>query len=396
MTPRRKLRILFAEDYCHFIANGVDTQLARFLRSRGHEVHLLACAPARPDPIPSEYDGLHLHTYPLGSAKPGSPAAAREVWRRSGEITRRLTRRLRFDIACVYQPLCGVPALSECHRRGVPTVCYFLSPWRAEYELKRPEPNLGSRLNAFGRQWLQTWLLRRARGVIVNSRFMRRVARGMAPRPMSVIGIGVDTDIFRPPDDIGATRRRLGLPEGRPVVFTVRRLTPRMGLDNLLTAARRVLDERPEALFVIGGRGEMAETLKRMARDLGIERSVRFTGFIPYEDLPAWYQAADVFVLPTAALEGFGMVMTEAMACGAPVVATPAGAIPETMRRVDSRLLTRDTGAEAIAERILWSLADRPRLRRLGRRCRQVMEAEYSWDRVGPRVEAEFLRLARP
>src|SRR5207247_2514537 len=113
-------------------------------------------------------------------------------------------------------------------------------------------------------------------------------------------------------------RSRLGLAGEGPLLFTVRRLVPRMGLEPLLHALARL----PDARLVIGGSGWLRPRLEASASALGVASRVRFAGRIDDADLPVFYQAADLVVLPSVALEGFGLITLEALACGTPVVAT--------------------------------------------------------------------------
>ncbi|HRR39717.1 MAG TPA: glycosyltransferase, partial [Syntrophales bacterium] len=121
---------------------------------------------------------------------------------------------------------------------------------------------------------------------------------------------------FHPSGDRRDIRRRLGIPENRAVILTVRNLVPRMGLENLITAMKDVVKALPDVLLIIGGSGPLREKLLRLACELQLSDSIRFTGFIRDEELPDYYRAADIFVLPTIELEGFGLVTLEALACG--------------------------------------------------------------------------------
>jgi glycosyltransferase involved in cell wall biosynthesis len=108
-------------------------------------------------------------------------------------------------------------------------------------------------------------------------------------------------------------------------------------------------------------------------------------GFIPEEDLPKYYQAADLVVMPTYELEGFGLVTIEALACGTPVLGTPVGATPEILRGIDPALLTGGTHAEAMAESlrtIIRRFRARPGERaELAAKGLQAVRANYTWDR---------------
>jgi len=197
------------------------------------------------------------------------------------------------------------------------------------------------------------------------------------PRIRSVRG-GVDVDAFTPLDGPEAARARLGLEDSGPVLLTVRRLEPRMGIENLIRAfhALAIPDGR---LYIVGG-GSLEGSLRALTRELGLDRRVRFVGQIGDDELADWYRAADLFVLPTAAYEGFGMVTVEALASGTPVVGTPAGATPEILRPLDPRLVTRGTDPAALAEAIDAALELSGGEFR--RRCRAYTCERYAWERV--------------
>src|SRR5438132_4187049 len=184
-----------------------------------------------------------------------------------------------------------------------------------------------------------------------------------------------DTTWFRPAADRAAVRTRLGLPAARPLLLTVRNLERRMGLDLLIRAMAILKRDRPEALLLIGGVGSVRQELESFSEALGLREQVRFLGFIPDEALPLYYQAADVFVLPTRELEGFGLVTVEALACGTPVLGTPVGATPEILSPLSPSLLFREASTEAIASGLGTFLDERRRdangYRDLRRACRE-------------------------
>jgi glycosyltransferase involved in cell wall biosynthesis len=169
-------------------------------------------------------------------------------------------------------------------------------------------------------------------------------------RAVERLPLGVTVARFA--DGLGrdAARARLGL-EG-PTVLCVRRLVARMGLDLLVTAFATVLDRHPGAVLAIAGRGYQRGALERRVRQLGIAPAVRFLGFVPDEELPLWFRAADLFVLPSVSLEGFGMVTLEALAAGTPVLATPIGASPEVLGPLGDRHLAAAATAGALASAV--------------------------------------------
>lgn len=133
-------------------------------------------------------------------------------------------------------------------------------------------------------------------------------------------------------------------------------------------------------------------------RELGLEDHVRLLGFVPDEDLPRYYGAADAFVLPTRQLEGFGLVTVEALACGTPVLGTPIGATPEILGPLEPSLLSRDASAEAMADTLAWfleMLASAPAsVERLRAACRHHAETHYGWEHAIANLEGLLAGLA--
>jgi D-inositol-3-phosphate glycosyltransferase len=217
--------------------------------------------------------------------------------------------------------------------------------------------------------------------LVAISNFTARYLQRLAPaRPVTVMHLGTDVERFSPVD---ATRRseirnRLGLPDDAFVVITVRRLFYRNGLDTLLEAAVRLRDHS-NLHIVIGGsgpeRGEIQECITR--EGLG---NVHLTGFIPDEDLPDYYRASDVFVLPTRTAEGFGLVLMEAAASGVPSIATDSGAPREIVDDEVTGLLVPPGAAGDLAAAIV-RLHDSPELLGAMSRAALAKSAEFTWDR---------------
>lgn len=174
----------------------------------------------------------------------------------------------------------------------------------------------------------------------------------MLQKPMVIPG-WVDLERFRIVAERQVLKEKLNWPTDVPVLFTLRRLVPRMGLDQLLLALRRVKSTGLRFRFIIGGAGPLRTQLESMAERLDLCDCVCFTGFVSEEMLPAMYAATDAFVLPTTALECFGLIVLEALACGRPVLATSVGAIPEILSPIEARWLARDADGGSIAELLI-------------------------------------------
>ena len=259
--------------------------------------------------------------------------------------------------------------------RRLPLVVHFHGPWaeesRAEGEASR------RRLRA---KWLlERAVYRRADRIAVLSHAFKRVLveqYGVAPWSISVLAPGVDLERYRP-ERRAQARARLGLPERSPIVLTIRRIVPRMGLDVLLEAWPAVMAARKDALLVIGGSGSSREELEDRARGMGVESSVRFAGRLSDDDLASYYAAADVVVVPSLALEGFGLVILESLASGTPVIGTDVGGIPEVLGALAPDLVVPPGDPAALGGRICAALTGRSPLPDR-EACRAYAE-RFSW-----------------
>ena len=179
-------------------------------------------------------------------------------------------------------------------------------------------------------------------------------------------------DRFRPGGG-EALRRRLGL-VGARVLLTVGRLSAAeryKGIDTVLRALPQVLAHAPDVRYVVAGGGDDLPRLRALAARLGVAQATVFAGAPPDGDLPDYYNACDLFVMPSRR-EGFGIVFTEALACGKPVVAAAAGGAPDAVLDGGLGRLVEPGDADATAQAVLdflaggWppALTDPARLRR--------------------------------
>ncbi|WP_406460674.1 glycosyltransferase family 4 protein [Streptomyces sp. NBC_01622] len=223
-----------------------------------------------------------------------------------------------------------------------------------------------------------------------------RIAGALSPEAagrMVQLPPGVDEKVFHPGSGGAEVRARLGLTE-RPVVVCVSRLVPRKGQDTLILAMPRILARQPDAVLLIVGGGPYEKELRRLVRETGVGDSVRFTGAVPWAELPAHYGAGDVFAMPCRTrrggldVEGLGIVYLEASATGLPVVAGDSGGAPDAVLDGETGWVVRGGSPEEAADRIVALLGD-PELRRnMGERGRQWVEEKWRWDLLAERLRA--------
>jgi glycosyltransferase involved in cell wall biosynthesis len=321
----------------------------------------------------------------------------------------RILRSRSFDAAIGHQPASSLSAARALRERGIPELRFFHASGAQETmlrlapggpaHLRRLAGNKVARDLRVSQHWkLERAYVRGADHLCFLSHYTQEWARrlhGPVLPPSTVIPAGVDTDLFRPPEDRRLLRRALlGDQDNATILFTARNLAPRMGIDALLRALPALLRAYPAIRLVIAGDGALRARLEQLAADLGIGNRVSFLGRIPDAELIAWYQACDLFVLPSAAMEGFGMVTVEAMACGAPVVGTPVGATPELLAGHHPHLLALGTTPDDLAGAIIRVLrdCDLPALRR---QVRAHAVARYSIGIQAERVAGLLRQLAR-
>jgi len=305
-----------------------------------------------------------------------------------------------LDIAVIHQSLAGIGAVL-LRRFSVGAwvyVCHSLA--HEEYVSRTPQATTRvGRMRRAGNAracfWIERAVMHRCARIVVLSEFMKRrvvATHGVPEARIRVVPGGADRSRFCPPVDQAAVRRRLALPEDKRVLLAVRNLVPRMGLDNLVHAMAKLGDEVQDLLLLIGGEGELRRSLERLIDECRLSRHIRLLGFIPEEELPQYYQAADLVLMPTHELEGFGLVTVEALACGTPVVGTPVGALPEVLSQLDQRLLAAGTDGASLAQaihRTLLRFQDEPGEReRLSRKGLALVMEEYNWDRHNERFAA--------
>lgn len=207
---------------------------------------------------------------------------------------------------------------------------------------------------------------------------------------------GVDAAAFRPGLDGGAVRRRHGVPEDAPLALFVGVLDRAhhfKGAGPLLRAFAALA--HPAAVLMLVGDGDLRAAFEAEAAALGVGGRVRFVGRVANGELPPYYAAADVAVLPTAPPESFGMVLIEAMACGRPVIASNLPGVRTVVRDGVDGLLVAPGDQADLAAKLEALLGDRAAGRAMGARGRARVEATYAWDAIVPRLEAVYEEVVR-
>ncbi|MEP0803191.1 glycosyltransferase family 4 protein [Funiculus sociatus GB2-A5] len=271
---------------------------------------------------------------------------------------------------------------------GVPITFSFHGPWALESEQEG-----AGKLSVFLKHWVEQRVYNRCDRFIVLSKAFGTILHQEYQVPWSKIHIipgGVDLSRFQCNLSRQEARAQLDWPQDRPILFTPRRLVHRVGLDKLLTAIATIKPKIPDVWLAIAGKGSLKPDLEQQATELGLNEHARLLGFLPDKQLPIAYQAADLSVMPSQSLEGFGLAVLESLACGTPVLCTPVGGMPEILEPFSPDLIASSIETTAIAERLEELLIGKvPMPSREA--CQEYAATHFDWQKIAQKVRQVLL-----
>jgi glycosyltransferase involved in cell wall biosynthesis len=208
----------------------------------------------------------------------------------------------------------------------------------------------------------------------------------------SVMYNGVDPKCFRTAQK-EESRIKLGLPKNRKIIFSVRRLVYKNGLDTLIESVPLITQSYPKVLFVVAGKGPSRKLIEDHIKELGIGSNIKLTGFVSDEQLPIYYNSADYFILPSASGEGLPLVLFEAMACGLPVIATTVGGTPEIVDHMKNGVLVPPRNPEKMAKALIKLLATEHLGKIIGEQARADIACRFSWEENVKKLEHVYKKF---
>lgn len=269
-----------------------------------------------------------------------------------------------------------------------PITFTFHGPWALESAQEKA--NVGI---VWAKRQLEKAVFRRCDRFIVLSQAFGEILNREYHVPWHKINIipgGVNIEEFQPNYSKIEARQKMGWNPNRRILFTPRRLVHRMGLDRLLVAMVEVRQKVPDVWLGIAGKGPIAEHLQQQIQDLDLADHVELLGFVPDDLLSVAYQAADLTIVPSLSLEGFGLILVESLAAGTPALSTPVGGMPEILRPLDEALVTDSTESSAIAARLIEFLQG-DRCLPTRETCRQYAVQNFDWRIIAPQVKKILL-----
>jgi glycosyltransferase involved in cell wall biosynthesis len=323
------------------------------------------------------------------SFAPLTAGLPQRAWRAAVAL-RAEVERWRPDVLALHFPLF---ALGGSRTRNRPAaVVHFHGPWAEEGRVEGDGP-----VTVLAKRQVEHLVYRPAERFIALSQAFARVLERdyrIDPALIRVVPGGVDLDRFRPEPSRQQARQALGLPTDRPIVLTVRRLARRMGLPDLIAGCSAARRHVPELLLAIAGGGPLRGELERQIEEVGLTDHVRLLGRVSDADLPLLYRAADLSVVPSTALEGFGLICVESLASGTPAMVTPVGGLPEVVSELDPALVLEETGPGAIADGIVTALRGGRPLP-ASAECVAYARERFAWPVIARRIGGVYEEAVR-
>jgi len=368
-------------------------QIARELGERGHSVDVYTRVHNPDDPqivgLGDNARVIHLQAGPYHKTKESLHQYIPKYLRRLEEF--REAEGLTYDLVHSHYWLSGQAGLSLADSWQVPHVTTFHTLARKKLQARAGESEPERRVQA------ETRVIEQASAIVVSTDQEKEdLSRlyGVSPRSVRIIPAGVDLDLFKPVDREDA-RRSLGIQESN-VLLSVGRIEPLKGLEILVRAMALLSDLEDSRLVIVGGKPQEDDEIKRLksiAAELGVETRTSFTGTVQQTELPAYYSAADVFVLPSY-YESFGLVALEAMACGTPVIASRVGGPGSFITSGETGYLVPWPCPEPYAQRLDVLLANPALAAAMGKAAR-AKALTMGWDMAARRIVNLYTTLIR-
>ncbi|MCK5547779.1 MAG: glycosyltransferase family 4 protein [Thermoplasmata archaeon] len=372
------MRIIQVAPYFHPHIGGVESHvmsLSEELVRRGHDVYVLTAR------LPGTKTSETLNGIKVLRSKP------LVIWFKTPVIPgiKKSIKRLNGDVVHSHSPppLPSYYAAEASRGSGTP----FLITYHCDLEISSP---IGGFVTEFYRRTYGASTIRKSDRVIVTTVTYGATSRTVWNANPVVIPNMVDIERFKPIPGNKELKAELGLPEDRPTVLFVGRLTRHKGVEYILEASRDI-----DAKFIVIGGGEYEAELKDIAKSLKVGGKVSFAGKVPDSRISKYLSASDVLVLPsTSRLEAFGIAALEAMASGTPVIISNIPGVREVITDGEEGLLVEPMNPEDLAAKISLILGDENKRKTMGQKARKKVEQHFSVEKVTDKIEKVYEELS--
>ena len=269
---------------------------------------------------------------------------------------------------------------------------YSKSPFALTYHCDLEIPNVLSRpLVAFYRRTFGAYAIRNSNRLIVHTESYAATSRSVWKYEPTIIPSAIDIERFNPIRKATKIRKKHKLEKSKVVLY-LGRLKYHKGLEYLIESSKFT---DPDIKYLIVGEGDFETQLQDLVNELGVKDRIVFTGRVPNAEIPKYYSACDVFILPSVErLEAFGLVVIEAMATGKPVIISNIPGVRENITDGEEGLLIEPTNPEDIGEKINRLMASKKLRTNMGAKGRKKVEENYTLKRVVDQLEKVYQDLS--
>jgi glycosyltransferase involved in cell wall biosynthesis len=403
--PKNFISLLSLQYYCYPDevggAWGLTYQINKRLTERGHKVYQITCKSSETQISNEIVDGIQYFRISLKASK-----NIFLLWKALRKQIKNILRSEPINLIHIHNPLIGFIALLLPNLWKIPKVYHFHSSWFDEERINSLSKNNFSFVLNLKLQLIRIieWTCYKfSVTILFLSEYSKKRFKeyfNFSKANLVIIPGGVDLKEFQPlqpEENLYEIRSLLSLKKKPPVILTVRRLEERMGLENLILAVEMLIKKFSEKEFqlIIVGKGSLRQKLEAMIIEKNLSGVIKLSGLVSREKLPLYFKVADLFVLPTTAIEGFGLVTAEAFASGLAVMGTPVGATMEILEKIDKNLIFDGTSPESLSNGLEYFFHNPKFFSKLESKCRKTAEKYYSWEKVTDQTEEEFIKIIK-
>lgn len=362
-----------------YLANAASIHTHRwvsYFAERGHEIHVISFENAR-----IEGATVHVLKLPILVKNATFPLKMASIHRIKALIKRitpdilhahYVTNYGLFGALCNFNP-------------------FVLTTWGSDI-LTIP----GERFLSTIRKYIAKYVLRKTDLITCDAEHMKETLKrfGVAPEKISLVYFGIDTKKFSPRKKREDLKVKVGI-YGSPAVISLRNLEPLYDVESLIKSVPLVLKEIPESKFVIVGRGSEEKRLRDLAKSLGVSDSVKFTGFIPNDEIPQYLTTMDVYVSTSLSDAGIAASTAEAMACGLPVIVTDVADNKKWVEDGVNGFVVPIKDPKYLAEKIIYLLLNENLRKKFGKINRKIIEERNNYYKEMGKMEDIYKELVR-
>lgn len=253
---------------------------------------------------------------------------------------------------------------------------------KTKFRVKLTLRNILSFLNClYGYLFLEPLIFKRVSGIIATSNEQKKILKKfyhLDEDMLHVVYNGIDTDLFMPGVEVSSLRKKYNLEPNEKVILSLARIKEEKGIQITISALPEVLKRFPQTKLIVVGEGEYKSTLQKLTKKLGLEKNVIFETFVPYEELPKYFNIADIFINSTIRENGYDLTLAQAMSCSTVVISSNVGSVPTIIKDSENGLLIPKGNLDRLSQAIIRIWQDANLKKKIEEGGRKTVVKEFS------------------